>query len=785
MSVSSGDDTSVEKDVSWEGEEIGRREKLSFEQYLSTFVQDIEPRQSFASNVCQAVRSGRPLSLITDRISPFDKPNAWVNKKIEDASPAIRKIKEEGRARALARAESRQEEVHRRVDEAAGRILIALDKGHSPVSVDDMAYMRMQPRAFGFVRYVVKDEAKWARRGDSALEAVVDLGLTLYLDTIWHLLHVWWAFMRFGNWGALDRCHLPAGKIAEAAFMVVEEAEPKRIGSLKRQQKQHSYVVSLEAIDDVAGRESKTMPRDAPCGYSCCMQSHAMPCHAMPCYAGAAARREGIGVLMGRAGAVPLPVPGQGRGGRRLRLRPGLNGTGSISIHSASGRLQDAINYLFSESSPSEPVKIQSHDINNIYSTQSSSPRSAHLLVDLNFSPALNSISSSSLTTANISSQDFPVFTTDSQPPWLPQSASALPAPPEHTPHLSPAQSPQQDFVLFDNPPPRNANRSSVSLSSQRRHSSYNNRLEKSPATGLQNPRVVQLLQSFGNPSYPVNANRVSNNNQFYASSAPSSTVSLKQRSSSARPPVPLFNQNVGDVEQPGTMMNAADVVLDDLPIFDGEVVNSAFSSPAIPSSFDFSGSISSSTSNLGTVSPHDLLVQEPFMSAPNSAALTALTSPSIYNESPDFDGYDVSPNFETADFGNPSDSWYPLFPQESSAPEAGNPEDSPNQASDSDSAGQASGNSRRKPSGSPTSGGRHAAAAGVNARKRDKPLPPIVVDDPNDVVAMKRARNTLAARKSRERKALRFDELEDKIAKLEAERDHWKKIALSQSGAR
>lgn len=231
--------------------------------------------------------------------------------------------------------------------------------------------------------------------------------------------------------------------------------------------------------------------------------------------------------------------------------------------------------------------------------------------------------------------------------------------------------------------------------------------------------------------------------------------------------------------------MNAADVVLDDFPLFDGEASNTAFSSPAIPSSFDFNGSISSSASNLGTVSPQDLLVQEPFMSAPNSAALTALTSPSIYNESPDFDGYDVSPNFEPADFGNPSDSWYPLFPPESNGLEATNAEDSPNQGSDSDSAGQASGNSRRKPSGSPTSGGRLAAAAGVNARKRDKPLPPIIVEDPNDVTAMKRARNTLAARKSRERKAQRFDELEDKIAKLEAERDHWKKIALSQSGAR
>ncbi|KFX93014.1 hypothetical protein V490_05038 [Pseudogymnoascus sp. VKM F-3557] len=46
---------------------------------------------------------------------------------------------------------------------------------------------------------------------------------------------------------------------------------------------------------------------------------------------------------------------------------------------------------------------------------------------------------------------------------------------------------------------------------------------------------------------------------------------------------------------------------------------------------------------------------------------------------------------------------------------------------------------------------------------------------DPNDIVAMKRARNTLAARKSRQKKLERFDELEAEIAKIAAERDMWK----------
>lgn len=170
-------------------------------------------------------------------------------------------------------------------------------------------------------------------------------------------------------------------------------------------------------------------------------------------------------------------------------------------------------------------------------------------------------------------------------------------------------------------------------------------------------------------------------------------------------------------------------------------------------------------------------------MSAPNSSAFTALTSPSIYNESPDFtDGYDVSPNFGNAEFDTPAE-WFSLFPTETSAvPAQQSVETSPEMKSDElDSDAQSPPSNRRKSGTSPST--RHSSVAGVNARKRDKPLPPIIIDDPSDIVAMKRARNTLAARKSRERKAMKLEELEEKIAKLEEERDHWKRIALAQSG--
>ncbi|KAH8127349.1 hypothetical protein LI328DRAFT_165304 [Trichoderma asperelloides] len=430
-------------------------------------------------------------------------------------------------------------------------------------------------------------------------------------------------------------------------------------------------------------------------------------------------------------------------------------------------------------------VKIQSTDINNILPTQ---PRSAHHSVDLNFSTALNSISTSSLLTANISNQDFSVFTTDSQSTWLPNSAFALPAPSEHL-SLNPVENPQQDFVLFDNQPRRQHPNRSIQLPSQRRHSCHSRR-EKHTSPAVQNQRVAQILQAIGHQSQsPAYGNRLSN--QFYASSAPSSTISLNRSSRSTRPPVPLFNQNGGNQIQTAKMMNAADVDLDDFTVFEGGA-STAFSSPAVASSFDFSSGASSTASNLGTVSPQDLLIQEPFMSAPNSAALTALTSPSLYNDSPDFDSYDVSPNFGTAEFDNgPSDPWYPLFPADVSSQELANASASPSQQPlesepmrRSSSSGSGSGSGRKKSStGSPTGSARLSSVAGVGSRRREKPLPPIIVEDMHDTVAMKRARNTLAARKSRERKAQRFEELEERIMKLEAERDHWKRIALSQSG--
>ena len=70
-------------------------------------------------------------------------------------------------------------------------------------------------------------------------------------------------------------------------------------------------------------------------------------------------------------------------------------------------------------------------------------------------------------------------------------------------------------------------------------------------------------------------------------------------------------------------------------------------------------------------------------------------------------------------------------------------------------------------------------SVSGVKPRRRKGPLPNIELD-PNDKVAYKRARNTLAARDSRQRKLEHVTTLENRVAELEEEVVKWKEIALS-----
>ncbi|KAI5866090.1 hypothetical protein GGS23DRAFT_594241 [Durotheca rogersii] len=464
-------------------------------------------------------------------------------------------------------------------------------------------------------------------------------------------------------------------------------------------------------------------------------------------------------------------------------------------------------------------AKIQSPGQYSFFSTLSSCPVLPHE-VDLNLNEAIRSSRQSSLTTiTTIPSSDYPVVTTDSQQtPWLPSSSSSPPAPPAQS--RFPQHPPQQDFVLFDQPTPQgqNVNRPLASASAAAaafgsRHPHLNHSAQfshRSPRPSLPNHRVAQIIQALGHQSSPstvfTNLHNLHAQNQTQQSpyaplSSPSSAAPV-QRSRVAHPPVPPFQPGIG-TQQPAANMNLQGNLPNVTPGIDGPFspeidalafedftpfeggASTAYPSPGVPG-YDMNGSSASST-----VSPRDLLLHDTFTSAPNSSALTNLTSPSIYDGSPDFhDSYEVSPNFGPSDIDSgTNDNWFSLFPPAENtitnpAPTAPAVEASPVEESE---VIEAASNARRKSksSHSPPSGahGRHSSIAGVSSRRRDRPLPPIVVEDSTDAVAMKRARNTLAARKSRERKAQRFEELEEQIVQLTQERDHWKSIALQKTG--
>ncbi|KAI0386429.1 hypothetical protein F5Y04DRAFT_276036 [Hypomontagnella monticulosa] len=289
-----------------------------------------------------------------------------------------------------------------------------------------------------------------------------------------------------------------------------------------------------------------------------------------------------------------------------------------------------------------------------------------------------------------------------------------------------------------------------------------------SPAS-IPNQRVAQISQAEqGHQTSPSSAytNRFSSlsqssraHQQFYAS--------VPQQNRPARPPVPLFTQG----QQTQSTMDLRDAMgFDDFPLFQGGATT-AYSSPGVPSYDTTVSSGASSAGGAGTISPHDVWIE----SAPNSAAITHLTSPSLFDGSPDQCDFEISPNFGNNDVDRIYGDWPSLFPEETATqPTAAAPDQSPSQKSDDLEDSEPTSKPRRKSGNSPAQG-KHSSVAGVNARRPNKPLPPIVVDDPNDVAAMKRARNTLAARKSRERKAQRLEELEERIAELEQERDHWR----------
>lgn len=305
--------------------------------------------------------------------------------------------------------------------------------------------------------------------------------------------------------------------------------------------------------------------------------------------------------------------------------------------------------------------------------------------------------------------------------------------------------------------------------------------------------------------------------------------TNIQQQPQQQRPPVPLFSSSSNSISQPtnvaamaGKARSVRPPAALKLTRFTDLHSNNSFDSGAgiywaaraqsdaspweapISAFTAVNPSVSGSTR---TVSPKDLFL-DPLQSAPPSTTFTNITSPDAEPSPYLTDNFDTSPLFgqeEQPLYGKEdfaaSNGFYtgPLFPEDevtsfmsptnfvaalatpSVAPEL-------ERTVSSNSAGKSSASSvsspivldrsqRRKSSvnGSPVTN-----ASITKPRRRKGPLPTIAVD-PNDKVALKRARNTLAARDSRQRKFDHVNTLEKRNAELEAELEKWKSIAYAQ----
>jgi hypothetical protein len=304
-----------------------------------------------------------------------------------------------------------------------------------------------------------------------------------------------------------------------------------------------------------------------------------------------------------------------------------------------------------------------------------------------------------------------------------------------------------------------------------------------------------------------------------YAHSAPNSTQAFSDKRSSyqrnsTRPPVPLFQSNstgnipasqnqqtvnLSDITMGGSGTSASPSAIMSSPSLTSHSANvayhdtmgdlGAFENGASFGDFNMFtdlSALSAAHTNALTVSPKDLFNGGD--SVPPSTSFTNLTTPgSTYLETPE--SYSASPLFNDAldntfDFSSHCDSSN-FFPELESLVPAPSMERTVSNSSNNPiivhPGGPAHSRKRSSTTASPAVFARPSSVAGVGAKKRDKPLPPIMVDE-HDTVALKRARNTAAARKSRAKKVEERDVLESRISELEGllatqarETEYWK----------
>lgn len=422
------------------------------------------------------------------------------------------------------------------------------------------------------------------------------------------------------------------------------------------------------------------------------------------------------------------------------------------------------------------------------------------------------SISQGSRFIATIPTYDSQSFVTDYLQSWPTQPQSPrLPTPASATPTATPDL--VSDFVLFPSSTPRSERGLATSYTD----------LSFAPGSAFTGQRQLQShrrnsTQQFNSAS-PIPQRRVSNNIHGSSPATSSNGLHLGQHSRT-RPPVPLFaNNSPGTINQQLQTSNMSrnhsqgsslassppisqlthcsdndliDWSQADEPLFSAEEnTMDSYYSPHVALSRNTS---TNSMSPAGTVFPRDVLNTP---SVQTSGALSALTTPDSNTlDSPEvayFTG-DSSAFFE--ELPAEAENWDSLFdgnPKPPPIPQAlvqthGNesplvdgPESAPPMSRNASSPGKSSSRGSLQ--------GRQSAKSGVSKRRVRNDLPAITVDDPNDNVALKRARNTMAARKSRQRRQTHIDQLEQQNdllkkenAQLRARLEHEMSISLYKS---
>ncbi|KAK2814649.1 hypothetical protein FQN49_008127, partial [Arthroderma sp. PD_2] len=356
-------------------------------------------------------------------------------------------------------------------------------------------------------------------------------------------------------------------------------------------------------------------------------------------------------------------------------------------------------------------------------------------------------------------------FTTDNQrPSWPTQPQHQQPPASDRNSNSYQNQisyNQQQDFQLFPTDPP---------ASSSTRSWPREARLTV-PNTHRQRTASAAALRQFNPAAF----------NQAISHSR------VRSIANSPRPPVPLFsNQQFQPQTRPqrSRVMSTPNMLEDCGGLFD-------FTNLDMPGEDMMNIPMQSYTNQEAprTVSPQELMLDA---SCPPSTAFTDLSTPSF--ESPGTFSHDTSPLFDNIDDLPGQEGWESLFPGDptqiqddilpSPAIVAARPTSQPKPQVVASPIIRAENVSKESPRTRPVST-RHSSVSGVTKRAREKAaLPPITVDE-SDPVAVKRARNTEAARKSRARKVelqesleRRIQELESQLEQARQETEHWKGLA-------